>query len=188
MADLARSPVTLPATAPGWLEQIQIRPLTAEELPALEWEGAFAHFRRVYDQAFARARRGNGLIWVAGQENGRLLGQIFVLLCSVYDPALADGRRQALIHSFRVRPELRGAGLGTRLLAHTEGDLARRGFQRVILNVARANPAAIRLYERNGYRKVGKDEGRWSYLDHQGIERHVHEPGWRMCKDFLNQG
>lgn len=172
----------------NWLARVKIRQATKRDLPRLEWEGAYIHFRRVYAQAFQRARRGDGVMWVAMGSRWRLIGQVFVLLRSVYDPALADGVHQALIHSFRVRPELRGAGLGSRLLAHAEADLVQRGFQRVVLNVARENLAAIRLYERLGYRKVGKDDGRWTYIDHRGVERRVHEPGWRLRKDFLNQG
>lgn len=187
MADMATSPLPSPRVEVDWLAWVQIRHAEEADRPALEWEGVFSHFRRVYAQAFERARRGDAVLWVAAGESGRLLGQIFVLLRSAYDPALADGRRQALIHSFRVRPELRGGGLGTWLLSKTEADLIERGFQRAVLNVARDNLAAIRLYERNGYRKIRKDEGHWSYLDHRGRERHVHEPGWRMRKDFLRQ-
>ena len=63
-----------------------------------------------------------------------------------------------------------------------EDDLIRRGFVRVTLNVSRNNFAARRLYARRGYRIIKPDPGIWSYFDHRGILRSVHEPGWRMQK------
>lgn len=168
----------------AWLAQIQIRQLGATDLPALEWEGAYIHFRRVYSRAYARAKRGEAALWVAADETGRLIGQVFVLLLSHTDPSLADGRQCAFIHSFRVRPECRSAGLGSRLLEVAEADLVRRGFNTVSLNVARENRAAIRLYGRHGYRRLHPVSGDWIYEDHLGVQRQMHEPGWRMGKSL----
>jgi ribosomal protein S18 acetylase RimI-like enzyme len=165
----------------GWLAGVRVRTLERADLPALEWEGAYTHYRRLYDLAYRRALRGNAVLWVA-EISKVLVGQLFVLLRSEVDPRTADGRQRAFIHSFRVRPECRGRGLGSRILERAEADLRGRGFRWASLNVARDNPAAIRLYERAGYRIVGEEEGRWSYVDHEGVERQVHEPSWRMRK------
>lgn len=164
--------------------QVRIRRLQAADLPALEWEGAYIHFRRVYARAYERAERGQAALWVVAEEGGRLIGQVFVLLLSQADPLLADGRQRAFIHSFRVRPESRRAGLGSRLLHFAETDLIQRGFTTVCLNVARENESAIRLYERRGYRRLHSISGDWIYEDHLGVERQVHEPGWRMGKSL----
>ncbi len=167
---------------PAWLAQVQIRLLCAADLPALEWEGAYTHFRRVYARALERAQRGEAALWVAEGEAARLVGQVFVLLLSHTDPSLADGRQRAFIHSFRVRLECRDAGLGSRLLDAAEADLIQRGFSTVSLNVALENEGASRLYERRGYRRLHTVSGDWSYEDHLGDLRQVHEPGWRMEK------
>lgn len=161
-----------------------LRPLRASDLPALEWEGEFTHFRRVYARAYERALAGHAALWVADDEAGRMVGQVFVLLYNAYDPQLADGHSRAFIHSFRVRPDQRNQGLGTRLMQHAEADLRARGFSRVALNVARDNPGALRLYERLGYRQLHPVSGYWSFIDHLGKERQLHEPGWRLGKDF----
>lgn len=163
---------------------ISIRALREADLPALEWEGEFAHFRRVYARAFERQLAGHAALWVAENETRRIVGQVFVLLNNQYDPQLADGRSRAFIHSFRVRPECRKLGLGTRLMHHAEADLRTRGFTWVALNVARENNGALRLYERLGYRQLHAISGYWSFIDHLGQERQLHEPGWRLGKDL----
>jgi ribosomal protein S18 acetylase RimI-like enzyme len=168
----------------NWLADLLIRPLRETDLLSLEWEGRYTHFRRLYRLAFQRAQMGNAALWVADLPTDKVLGQLFVLLRSEVDAQLADGKSKAFVHSFRVRPEYRNAGLGRRLLANAESDLLRRGFRSVTLNVAIENSAAIRFYERAGYVRSGRDEGYWTYLDHRGRERDVHEPSWKMSKNL----
>lgn len=165
---------------------VHIRLATAGDLPAMEWEGAYTHFRRLYAKAFERARRGMALLWVAELEPGALLGQLFVLLKNNLDPDVADGRRRAFLHSFRVRPEFRRAGLGTRLMHTAEADLRTRGFRQTYLHVALDNREAIRFYERLGYQRLSEVSGDWFYEDHEGLVRQVNEPGWRMGKAIKN--
>jgi ribosomal protein S18 acetylase RimI-like enzyme len=172
------------ATQPDWLASITLRLATQADLSALEWEGAYTHFRRVYARVFERSLRREALMWVAEGEPGALLAQLFVLLISEADPAVADGHLRAFIHSFRVRPELRGRGLGSRLLARAEDDLHQRGFRWVYLHVARDNAEALRLYERNGYKLISPVSGDWEYEDHLGRTQRVHEPGWRLMKNL----
>jgi ribosomal protein S18 acetylase RimI-like enzyme len=159
----------------------RIRLATQADLPLMEWEGEYTHFRRVYARAWQRAERGDALLWVADTEQ-RLVAQLFVLLRSEYDPEAADGDKRAFVHSFRVRAELRSQGLGSRLLHTAEADLVARGYQWVYLHVAHDNPGAIRLYEGRGYHRQGYVSGEWSYEDHLGQQQHVSEPGWRMAK------
>ena len=174
-----------------WLDQVTIRLLTQADLPALEWEGEFTHFRRVYADAYERAKNGRSVLWLAeiiGQvpipgahlTNG-IIGQLFVqLTCD--RPELADGVHKGYIYAFRVRPFFRAGGLGTRMLDTAENDLKQRGFRTATLNVAQVNHDARRLYERLGYHVVASDPGRWSYPDEKGYWRFVEEPAWRMEK------
>lgn len=161
--------------------QLVIRQLARRDLPELEWEGAYRHFRRLYARAYRAARKGRAILWVAELEDAGLIGQVFVQLISG-DRRLADGKNRAYLYSFRVRPEYRGQGVGGRLLAVAEADLVRRGCRKATLNVARDNPGARRFYERNGYRVVAPEPGRWRYVDHRGRVRTVEEPAWRMEK------
>ncbi|MFB6298281.1 MAG: N-acetyltransferase family protein [Salinirussus sp.] len=55
-----------------------------------------------------------------------------------------------------VLQEFQGAGIGTNLLEALLGLARREGVERVWLSVERWNSAAIRLYERTGFERVGR--------------------------------
>ncbi len=166
---------------PGWLAEVRIRNAEEQDLPALEWEGEYIHFRGLYQQVFERSQEGQAVIWLAEQAEIGLLGQLFVQLNSGRNE-LADGIQRGYIYGFRVKPPYRNSGLGTLLLQNAEMDLRIRMFSWVTLNVARDNKAAMAFYQRRGYRIVGAEPGKWSYTDHEGSRREVHEPAWRMEK------
>lgn len=166
---------------PDWLSRVRIRLMQRTDLPALEWEGEFTHFRRLFADTYARYEDGGAVLWVAEFPNELLIGQLFVQLNSER-PELADGATRAYVHGFRIRPAYRRGGLGTLMMAIVEDDLFRRGFRMVSLNVARVNYKAQRLYDRLGYRVVAAEPGEWSYIDQNDMLRYVSEPAWRMQK------
>lgn len=165
-----------------WLSRVQVRYLRKRDLRALEWEGQYKHFRRLYANTYRRATKGLAVLWVADLPGVGVIGQAFVQLHLEKRPHLADGKQRAYLHSFRVRPAFRRAGLGAKLLEAAEADLIRRGYSQVNLAVSKSNPDARRLYARYGYQVVGDDPGRWSYQDHRGVWRQVDDPSWRMSK------
>ncbi len=169
------------AAAKDWVQKVIIRHIQESDLPALEWDGEFAHFRRVYADAYRRSMRGGLVMWVAELPDGGIIGQVFIQLNS-NRKELADGRRKAYLYSFRIKPEYRSAGLGSRVLDVVEDDLRERGYNSVTLNVAKDNIGAQRLYERHGYRVVAHEPGVWSYPDETGQWQLVNEPAWRMEK------
>ncbi len=168
-------------TEPAWFHDLNFRQIRKSDLPSLEWEGEFSHFRRLFAEAYQSALLGRAVLWLAEIVEVELIGQLFVQLSSGR-PELADGDYRAYIYGFRIKSAYRGHGVGTRLLTVAEDDLVKRGYSRVTLNVGRDNPDARRLYERSGYRVVAAEPGRWSYLDQYGRRRDVHEPSWRMEK------
>ncbi|KAA3643060.1 MAG: GNAT family N-acetyltransferase [Chloroflexi bacterium] len=172
------------ATASEPVEGLLIRHLREADLPALEWEGQYTHFRNLYAEAYQRMQVGKAVLWVVEVPQIGLIGQAFIQLKINGRPRLADGWSRAYLHSFRVRPEYRGRGVGTRMMQVVEDDLQRRGFRNVLLNVTRDNQAAYDLYMRLNYQVVGEDEGKWSYVDQHGVVQHVHEPGWRLQKSL----
>lgn len=161
--------------------EVLIRNASLEDLPALEWDGEFAHFRRLYNEVYQSSLRGEAVLWVVEAPGVGVVGQAFVQLRSARTE-LADGSTRAYVYGFRIQPAYRSQGIGTRLLQSVENDLARRGFRWVVLNVSRINLGARRLYERLGYRVVAAEPGRWSYYDQFGRRQEVHEPAWRMEK------
>lgn len=169
---------------PNWFEQIRIRHLIRDDLPALEWEGEYAHFRHLFARTYQMARRGTAVLWVAISPSNKMLGQVFVQLNGTR-PERANGKTHGYIFSFRVKPDYRNNGLGRRLLQTAEQDLQRRNYGRATLNVAKENDRARIFYQRHGFKIIGEEEGRWSYKDHKNTTRFVHEPSWRMEK-YLN--
>jgi len=62
---------------------------------------------------------------------------------------------QIHINNLAVRPELRGQGLASRLLADVMAESARLGADRATLEVRRSNTAALRLYAKAGFAEAG---------------------------------
>jgi ribosomal protein S18 acetylase RimI-like enzyme len=166
---------------PEWVSKIVIRQAVEADLLDMEWEGAYTRYRKNYAEVYQRTTRGKAIMWVLDLPGFGLVGQVFVQL-KMQDRNCANGKTRAYIHSFRVRPAMRGHGLGTWLMNHAEMDLNRRGFREVTLNVAEVNEEALRLYAKLGYEKIKRIPGRWSYYDDKGVLRHISEPGFRLMK------
>ena len=165
------------------MNQVSIRQATKDDLPSLEWNGEYTHFRRLYADTFTLMQQTKAIIWIAELNGGGLIGQCFVSLMG-NRPELADGTTRAYIYGFRIQPQFRNQGIGTSIMRTIEDDLKQRGFQQATLNVGQDNQAARRFYERLQYLVIGSDPGRWSYIDDKGKRRDVHEPAWRMIKDL----
>jgi len=169
---------------PEWVSQIRIRNAEEQDLPALEWDGEFIHYRTLYRQIFQSAHEGRALIWIAEWGEVGLIGQVFVQLSSVrFD--LADGNKLAYIYGFRVKSAYRNVGVGSKILNFIEDDLFQRLYEQATLNVVQTNKAALQFYLRHGYKISGTEPGRWTYIDHLGVQREVDEPAWRMEKSLL---
>lgn len=162
-------------------QQVVIRPLLATDLPALEWEGQYSHFRRLFRETYYSMQRGLAVMWVADHADAGIIGQLFVQLNSAR-PELADGRQRAYIFGFRIKEVFRNQGIGRRMMETVEMDLRQRGFRFVTLNVGKDNPDARRFYERLGYRPIADEPGCWSYLDDDDQIHQMYEPAWRMEK------
>jgi ribosomal protein S18 acetylase RimI-like enzyme len=183
-AEITDFPSDVQEPLEDWRSRVVIRRLTSVDLPGLEWDGEFTHYRRVYLEAYRRMCSGKSILWVAELPGWGLIAQVFVQLnCDRKE--LANGNTHAYFYAFRVRPRFRNAGLGTRMLEVVEEDLKLRGFSVLTLNVARTNVDAQRLYERLGYQITAPESGRWSYPDHDGIWHDVEEPAWRMEKKLV---
>jgi ribosomal protein S18 acetylase RimI-like enzyme len=165
------------------MKPVFIRQATRDDLIDLEWEGEYTHFRRLYADTYSLVEQGKAMIWIAEMDGSGLIGQCFVSLKG-NRPELADGIIRAYIYGFRVRPEYRDIGIGSRIMHTIEQDLWKRGFKQVTLNVGKDNTNARRFYLRQGYNVVGSDPGRWSYIDDKGKRRVIHEPAWRMLKNL----
>jgi ribosomal protein S18 acetylase RimI-like enzyme len=164
-----------------WITQIKIRPVRYSDLPSMEWEGAYTHFRKVYQRTYQKACEGKTLMWVVDLQTIGVIAQVFVQLESPRKD-LADGKNVAYLYAFRVRPAYRNQGLGKKMLTFVEDEMQQRGFREITLNVAQRNEPAIRLYQQVGYQIVGYEKGDWTFHDHQNRLRRIIEPAWKMIK------
>lgn len=165
------------------MNPVLIRQANQDDLPDLEWNGEYSHFRRLYADTYKMVEQDNAIIWIAEMDGKGLIGQCFVSLKG-NRPELADGKNRAYIYGFRIQPQFRNQGIGSLMMRTIQDDLQKRGFLQVTLNVGQDNYAAHRFYDRLGYIIVASDPGRWSYIDDKGKRRDVHEPAWRMIKDL----
>jgi hypothetical protein len=51
--------------------------MTREDLPGLEWNGEFSHFRNVYLGVYRRMQQGTNEAWVAEAPREGIVGQCF---------------------------------------------------------------------------------------------------------------
>jgi len=117
----------------------------------------FDSYRQFYEQPpdLARARgyleermrRNESVIYVAEDENGKLVGftQLYPTFCSV---RLAH---TYVLYDLFVSKAARGAGAGRRLMEAAEAHAAKAGAARMELSTARTNTVAQSLYESQGW-------------------------------------
>lgn len=165
-------------------DEVVIRDLTAADLPALEWDGEYRHFRKVFQNAFEEAQAGRRIMLGAFASDW-MVGQVFVQLNSS-DTRFADGCRRAYLYSLRVRYEYQRRGIGTRLIRAAEDRLRSLNFKAVTIAASKDNPGAQSLYERLGYLIFMQDPGQWSFHDPEGQLIRVEEPCWVMEKQLSN--
>ena len=162
--------------------EVRIRPARDADLPALEWEGEYRRYRRLYQLAMKEAHQGRRILFVA-EVSGKIVGQIFVQF-SFTRPEFDVGIPTGYLQSFRIKTEFRNRGIGTSLINRAEDSLRNRGVRRAVVAVAKDNPDALRLYDRLGYIVLAEDPGQWSYIDDSGQLQHVFEPAYLMQKQL----
>jgi ribosomal protein S18 acetylase RimI-like enzyme len=137
-----------PATAAVRVRRAELSDL--DDLVALE-ENTFdsdrmsrAQYRRHLDSDSAQ-------VLVASASHRRFLGTAVVFF--------RKGSGVARLYSLASRPDARGKGVGSALLEASEEATRLRGGRVLRLEVRADNVAAMRLYERLGYRRFGRIAG-----------------------------
>jgi ribosomal-protein-alanine acetyltransferase len=114
------------------------------------------------------------------EQGGKLAGYALVLV--------RRGSAAARLYSLAVHPRATGQGIGSRLLAAAESAARGLGATSLRLEVRVDNASAIRLYERNGYRTIGRRED--YYADGAAAFRYARDlrrPGRRRNVNGLRQ-
>lgn len=68
-----------------------------------------------------------------------------------------EGEKIAVIHRLCVDPKFQGCGIGRQVMQFIEKTALEKGIKAIRLDVFSENPYALRLYEKSGYRKTGKE-------------------------------
>ena len=116
------------------------------------------HWDEVYPDAAVLARNlAAGTLHVLREGDG-ILG--CVTLDTTHDPlwqgmAWSAAGEPTAVHRLMVHPAGQGRGLAKLLMAHAESLARTQGFRAIHLDCFSANPAALALYERLGYRDTG---------------------------------
>jgi len=161
---------------------IQIRQATARDIRLLEWKGQFTHYRNLFRRSYREQKTGNRHLLVA-DFRGYPIGRLFIQLHS-QNPYIASKGQRGYLYSFYVMDFFRGLQIGSRMMDYAEDLLVQQGIKEVSIAVAKDNDRALKLYQLRGYRIFADDAGQWSYTDHRGRKRQVHEPCWLLEKYF----
>lgn len=136
----------------------QLTPEDAEALRDLRREALLKHptafsadpeieSRLTLDAWRERLQRGN---WFGGRHDGTLVG-----MASYWREPSCKSRHTARVGSMYVREAARGTGMAGELLEAVLAAAAKHAEQ-ATLSVEASNTRAIRLYERHGFRVIGR--------------------------------
>ena len=117
-----------------------------DQLVALE-NAAFSG-DRLARPSFRRLIAGGRAALLVAERRGRLAGYALALF--------RQGSQVARLYSVAVHPDVAGMGIGGMLLAAAEAAALGKGRVTLRLEVREDNIAALRLYEREGYRPIGR--------------------------------
>lgn len=151
-----------------WLDHVTIRLMKEADLPALEWDGEYTRYRKVYQEVWRNSQRGISLPYVAETPEDGIIGQVF-LTRKDPNPSYSPRSRYFFISSFRIKPEFRDRGLGDRMIRICFQEVRNHRLRDIFLNCSADNDRARRFYEKHGFRIVRLDKGKWSYVNHEGL-------------------
>jgi ribosomal protein S18 acetylase RimI-like enzyme len=158
-----------------------IRPRTDSDVPAGVTALRAAHDVHGYPAVWPRdpvrwltSNGGDVRAWVATVD-GAVIGHVAVQ--PVDDPAGAGPGPSLAVVRFFVAPAAGGRGVGSALMAAAVDFICAYG-SRPVLTVADSGDAAIRLYERTGWRRVSEHRAEWQEADgrHPTLYDYVLDP------------
>lgn len=126
------------------------REVTAPLPLVVDDELSWARRRALY---LDRLRTETGFLALA-MLGGAVAGYALVCIEEGPDDTFPLAERYGELYSLSVDPDLRGRGIGTRLLDFVDRELAERSIYDLKVAVMTANAGARRLYERRGLREA----------------------------------
>lgn len=133
----------------------EIRKATGKEMLDV-WERGNVDSNAQTAQFFCQnIESGNAEFWTI-DDNGQLLGELYVFH-KLEDEDFANGTDTVYLCAFRIRKDMRGQGLGTRLMEKVLDEMRSAGIKRATIGVDETEKANIRLYSRLGFGEKIKD-------------------------------
>jgi ribosomal-protein-alanine N-acetyltransferase len=136
---------------PKPLPEIQIRPMQLDDLPAVIALDQSSFSLPWPESSFKYEVESNELSRCSVAEIQSPAGEL-TLVAMIVIWLIVD---EAHVATIAVYPDYRRQKIAQRLLAHTLIDAYHTGAVKSFLEVRRGNQAAIRMYERFGFREVG---------------------------------
>lgn len=141
-----------PPAKPSAAARLEIRPARTGDLDALlGLENALFTTDRLSRRSFRHFISGRKDILLVAALGGVPCGYVLVLL--------RGGTALARLYSIAVDPKVQGRGIATALISACEEAASKRGAMVVRLEVRTDNAAALKLYEKLGYRVFGRYKG-----------------------------
>ena len=162
-------------------EEVNIRLLREEDLPALEWDGEYKRYRRIYREIFHNFQKGISFPLVAETARDGVIGQVFL---TRKEPNLKFSafHRYFFLSSFRVKPQFRKMGVGSRMLELCERHVKQHHLRDIFLNCDVSNHRARWFYLDHGFQVIRIDESDWSFVDDEGFVVTEHQHAYLMKK------
>jgi ribosomal protein S18 acetylase RimI-like enzyme len=153
------SAADIPQLEPLWVAVHHVHAASMPELaPYVSDEETWRERGALYAQLFRKPETFLLLARLGGDLAGYALGHVLDAEGNWSSDTWRTGDRLGELESISVLPELRGRGIGSELLEAVDREFARLGVDDLILGALPGNTAAIRLYERHGFRPT------WLYL------------------------
>lgn len=143
------------------VDSLCVDDLTDADLSHIPWSGSALHIKHVA-QELLRAQAGEIDYLAVRSPEGYP-----VSIGGVDYTKESDG---GYLWQLGTHPQLRGLGIGTRLIREAERRIVERGKEWARLEVELDNPRAKELYERLGYEVYGTTTDSWKQLDEDGHE------------------
>jgi ribosomal protein S18 acetylase RimI-like enzyme len=138
---------------------LRVDDLTGDDLATLDWSGSALHLASV-GRALDRVPSGEVEYLVARAPSGQSVAKAGI------DYASTPGA--GTIMQLATADEVQRLGIATHLIEVAEERMRARGLAAAELGVEDDNPGARALYERLGYREVGRRPAAWASQDADG--------------------
>ncbi len=147
------TPADVGRLEPLWLGLHRIHREAGPELaPYVDDETSWRRRRRLYEHCLAQP---DSFLLLVERED-QLIGYVLVVVEPDGDVLWSDtwvvGEKVAELETMYLVPEERGRGLGGNLLDIVDAELGRRGIADLVIGAVPGNTAALRLYERRGFK------------------------------------